>query len=487
MMITRFLTLLLGASSLLAEIPVFPKRGSEQRVHGELVQADFVHRSGQFRTEDGTLMDFTLIPSGIMRYRGNEADLREVPLGTKLTFLMLPDAEGRLTRLITTEDDQAADPEQRKRFIEFTKARGIAGRIDQTEGNLATVTFFSAQPELFKTTWMADFVVGKGGGKLCVANDELRTWNPPVDGEGFSFVEVRDVPVDGYGCSGVQIVGKVSNMLEGFRKGRVVRVFGAGWKTQDQFYGESLMGYGFGRMQNQELVENPAKEYPEQFPFRTEFGNRHLSWYQLKPGQKPPLFSEHLVFGELVKADVATGTGQFKTERTGALVDFTLIPEGIVKHLNADALLSDIPLGTRCRFHLYQDSKEAFTLAALVSDEFSHQACNAVTWRVKDLRLTEGRIHIGWQLPEVKDYNGDMQRPPDFGHSILQVAETTRVWKGDKQVTLQDIAVGDVLLANVTSEQKGHPSKATDLWIGEDTHKALTEAQKKKKGPVAKR
>ena len=272
-------------------------------------------------------------------------------------------------------------------------------------------------------------------------------------------------------------------MLEGFRRGRVVRIFSAGWKVQDQFYGESLMGYGFGRMQNQELVENVAKEYPDQFPFRTDYSNAHLPWFQLKPGVKPPPFSEHLVFGELVKADAATRSGQFRKEHSSEVVDFTLLPEGGVKYLNTDVTLADLPLGTRCRLHLYQDEKGAFTKALLVSDEFSHLSRNAVTGRITALNLDANKLEVAWQLPEVKDYNGDMQRPPDFGRSVLRVTKDTRVWKGTTTANLTDLVAGDVLLMNLTGEQQGSPSHCTDIWIGEETHKRAA-AQQSGKGVV---
>lgn len=550
----------------------FPPHHSDRRIGGELVSADFVHRTGQFRTAKGELMDFALPPYGYVSYLNAEADLRDIPLGTFFLFFLNQDKAGQFTRLATMQDQFTMDashsftyrldelklgegkllttkqslaknqpdlgkkellvkPETRvwkgdaqaklsdlapgdellfnlagktadlpgwctdiwvgvvthkqateaqaKKFAEFTKRRGIAGWIDKTEGNLVTVTLFSGDARNFKQTWMSDFAVGKSG-KLCVANDEVRTWNPPVDGEGFSITEVRSLPTESYGCSGVQLVGKVSNMLEGFRRGRVVRVFGAGWKTQDQFYGESLMGYGFGRMMNQELVENVAKEYPEQFPFRTDYGNDHLPWFKLQPGKLPPPFAEHLVIGELVSADAATGTGRFRTERTGETVDFTLLPEGTVKFLNAKSTLADLPLGTRCRFSLFQDEKGAFTRALLVTDEFTRLAANFITYRVDALKLAEGRMLVAQQLPEVKDYNGDMQRPPDTGRCELRVTDATRVWKGDAQVKLSDLAVGDVLLVNLTAEQNGAPSVCTDIWIGADTHKLATEQQTKK-------
>lgn len=82
----------------------FPKLTDATRIHGELVSADFVHRSGQIRTEKGELMDFTMPPYAIMKYRGAEADMCEVPLGTKMDFLMLPDG-----KLLTTDDGQKPD------------------------------------------------------------------------------------------------------------------------------------------------------------------------------------------------------------------------------------------------------------------------------------------------------------------------------------------------------------------------------------------
>ena len=234
---------------------------------------------------------------------------------------------GRCTDVWIGEDThKLATETQQKKFNDFTAARGVPGWIEKTEGKTVTVTFFSGDTRAFKGAFNDRVAVGKET-RLCVANDELRTWNPGVDGERGAFTEVQKVPTSAYGCSGYRATMTVSNMLEGFRKGRVVRVFLAGWKAQDQFYGESLMGYGFGRMLNQELVENVAKEYPDQFPFRTDYGNAHLPWYRLQPGIKPPPFSEHVVFGELVKVDAATRSGQFLTERTGEAVNFTLNDE----------------------------------------------------------------------------------------------------------------------------------------------------------------
>ncbi|WP_009960191.1 hypothetical protein [Verrucomicrobium spinosum] len=388
------------------------------------------------------------------------------------------------------ETHALATKQMREKFDAFTKHRGLPGWVTKTEGNTVTVTFFSGDAKLYQTLYGEVLAQGKGG-NLCVANQDLRTWNPGVDKDGCSIIASERIPTDGYGNSGIRATFKVSNMLEGFRKGRVVRFFGSGWPTKDQFYGESLMGYGFGRLQTPELEENPAKEYPDQFPFRTDFGNEHLPWYQLKPGIAPPPFAQHVVLGELTKVDAATRTGQFKTDRTGELVDFSLLPQnlGTVKYLNTDATLADLPIGTRCRFHLFQDEQGKFTKASLVTDEFTRLATNAMTYRVESLQPTLNStdpssltVNVSWQIPEVKNYNGDMERPPDIGRSLIRLNKDTKVWKGtlETHAALKDLAVGDALIINLNGDFANAPAVCTEVWVGTDLHKALAEAQKNK-------
>ena len=94
-------------------------------------------------------------------------------------------------------------------------------------------------------------------------------------------------------------------------------------------------------------------------------------------------------------------------------------------------------------------------------------------------RYQEGRLIVAKQLPEVKNYNGDLKQPPDVGGILLVVSPETRVWKGEQRVELADLAVGDLLLVNLSGERRNEPSRCTDIWIGVDTHKAVTEAQAK--------
>ena len=240
------------------------------------------------------------------------------------------------------------------------------------------------------------------------------------------------------------------------------------------------MGYGYGRLQTPEVMELPPKEYPAQFPFRTDFGNDHLPWYSLKPGRVPPRFSEHVVFGELVKADAATRSARFLVDRTGETLDCTLIPGGSVRWLGADATLSEVTVGTRCRLHLYQDEHGVFSRASLISDEFSYLVHNAVIYRIESLNLSEGRLYVARQMPRVKNYNGDMEQPPDIARTELLVRSDTRVWKGKQPANRADLAVGEALLVNLTGEQPGRPSHCTDIWVGTETHKLVIDRQSKK-------
>ncbi len=92
-----------------------------------------------------------------------------------------------------------------------------------------------------------------------------------------------------------------------------------------------------------------------------------------------------------------------------------------------------------------------------------------MTYRVEALKLDEGKLHVARQIPEVKNYNGDMERPPDIGRDELLVSAETRVWKGEKPAKLTDLALGDALLVNLTGEQHGH-AIPLHRYLGRDGH-----------------
>jgi hypothetical protein len=241
---------------------------------------------------------------------------------------------------------------------------------------------------------------------------------------------------------------------------------------------------------------------PHQFPFRTDFGASPLPWYRYAAGTIPPAWSEHRITGDLVSVDAMHHGGTMRADGTTEAVPFTVIPEGghvvrysydgvsapvraeesnaSVLYLNATASLADLPIGTHCRFHLYQDEQGAFTRAAVILDDFSCSAISHVTLKIEELRLDAGLIRVIRHLPRVKNYQGELSDVLDLGRAELVVDATTRVWKDRKAATLQDLAVGDDLLIECSGRTKTSSGHCTDIWAGADTHAWATDTQARK-------
>lgn len=454
---------------------MFPAIDSATGIRGELVSVDFIHRTGQFRTADGELKSFAMPPYGIVTYRGSDSDLRDVPLGTPLEFLLLPDDDGNLTRLVGTRHDEPLDPDQQKKFITFTQARGLAGWVDHTAGKRVTVTFFG-NPKQFDSSWGDAFAVGSDV-TICAADDELRTWQPTSCGERGKVVEHQPIAVEGHGSSGRRVVIEVGHMLEGFRQGRVVRVFGAGWKVRNQLFQECLINYGYQHRGTPDFRENMAQHYPELFPYRTDFGNRSLSWFQVEEGVTPPMYSEHLMFGDLTAFDPAAQSGEFKTELTGETVKFTMMATGSrfpSIRFQADNLESrpkfppNLALGQRYRFHMYQDADGVFNRCSYLSDDYSHATFNNLTYQIQRLDIERGQMEVTWQGHPVQNYQKDIEIPPPYGRSLLRVVPETRAWKNGTAESLAQFKAGDHIKFNVTSELPGRPAHCTDVWLIEN-------------------
>src|SRR3954470_14690711 len=84
------------------------------------------------------------------------------------------------------------------------------------------------------------------------------------------------------------------------------------------------------------FAQEAAKQDPR-YPFRTDFANAELPWYQPKAGEFPPHHSDRRIGGELVSVDYYLRKGTFRVSKTGELVDFTMGPYAYVTYLNAEA------------------------------------------------------------------------------------------------------------------------------------------------------
>ena len=208
------------------------------------------------------------------------------------------------------------------------------------------------------------------------------------------------------------------------------------------------------------------------YPFRTDFANDLLPWYRLKPVEFPPLHSEHRIGGKLVKLDVVTRSGQFRSDGEGELHDFTLLPFASVLYLNAHADLRDVPMGTHLHFSLYQDEKGSFTNAAGLMDDFSDLAGEGCTFRLDSIGIKEGKLSV--------TKLNSTQKQSDLERRELRFDDKTLLWKDAKQVRASELVVGDRLLVNLTGSSPRNAESCTEIWVGADTHKLVTERQRKK-------
>ncbi len=371
-----------------------------------------------------------------------------------------------------------ATERQRGRHKAFLRERGLPAWIDRVEGKKLTVTLLgdpAGLRALLKDEGidLAQWAAERRSVDAVVANDELRTYNPPVDRRRSRVLEYPSVSAAGSGSGGVRWVIEPDLLLEGFRKGRVIRLFAhPSWPVVDMPFGESLY--------SEAPDARPDSVDPNLYPYRTDSGNEHLPWYRPRPGEFPPFHSHHLVVGELAGVDDHGRSGRFRADRTGELVDFTMPPYGSVMYLNAEADLRDVAIGTRCRFFLHQDARGAFTRATVISDEFGHLAGDDLTYRLQARRLDEGSIFLAKQHAPVKNEKEERVRPPDFGRGVFGVDDRTRVWKGDGRATFGDLAVGEELLLNTTGRTATSRGLCTDIWAGSEAQKLATERQRAK-------
>lgn len=135
---------------------------------------------------------------------------------------------GRLTDVwIDEESRRVATDRQRAVHRLYQRERGLAGWIDEVDNQkrIVTMTIFGGvDPEL-----LGD-LKPKTSVTVVVAEPTLRTYDPVNDRKGGPLLEVLDAQKQP-GSSGVRIRFQPSLLLEGFRPGKVIRVFPSGWNV----------------------------------------------------------------------------------------------------------------------------------------------------------------------------------------------------------------------------------------------------------------
>ncbi len=142
------------------------------------------------------------------------------------------------------ESRKEAGELQRRRHVKYERVRWIPGWIDAVENNdfgggMVTLTLFGGMdPSLYED---CKAVKEKGFG-VAVAEKTLRTWAHRSDKKIGQVVEWKVIENPPLGSSGIQVRMKFSELLEGYRSGRIVRVKCESWPFITVPFDERMKG-----------------------------------------------------------------------------------------------------------------------------------------------------------------------------------------------------------------------------------------------------
>ncbi|NQV22998.1 MAG: hypothetical protein HQ518_01415 [Rhodopirellula sp.] len=147
---------------------------------------------------------------------------------------------GRLVELwIDDESRELVKSHQMARHHIYIRQRGLAGWVNAVDNKqrIVTITFFGGvNPQLFN-----EVIKGEQAG-IAVSLESLMTYDPVNDRKRGPVLEIKTVPLQP-GSSGVQIQVQPDLLLEGYRPGRIVRVYPGSWPVialprEEQFFGQ---------------------------------------------------------------------------------------------------------------------------------------------------------------------------------------------------------------------------------------------------------
>ena len=144
---------------------------------------------------------------------------------------------GRATDIWLDEESRGmATTHQIEEHRAYQKWHGLPGWIDavDNEKRLVTVTLFGG----FDLALTNDFKL-KGRVAALVAEDSLRTYDQINDRMYSEVLEIKGVPL-APGSSGLQLVIKPENLLEGFRPRRILRLLPDSWPLIELPWEETL-------------------------------------------------------------------------------------------------------------------------------------------------------------------------------------------------------------------------------------------------------
>jgi hypothetical protein len=230
-----------------------------------------------------------------------------------------------------------------------------------------------------------------------------------------------------------------------------------------------------------------------------------------KPGAGIELAGELVVVDHVNRRFGLRLDGDFNKYRyfADAKLKATLLPYGEVWYHGAPADLADIPLGTRLqgRFllppkdapprQLTSDQEKAFPpplhdRALVVEDGFSHERRRGRAFRIDKLEIKPDDISYGdlkaaiergtIVLTQVKASGQPLDGPPDTPKDAAYTVDfSTRVWKDGRPGTLADLAVGQIVQANLgwSPEWGNRQFHCLDIWIDEASCQVAIEQQRR--------
>jgi len=371
-----------------------------------------------------------------------------------------------------------ATDRQRAAHGAFLKARGLAARIERVEGRRLTVapigdpaslSAFCKAEGIDPAKWAAE----RRRIDAVVANEELRTYNPPVDRKGSRVLEYRAEPQDAPGLGGFRWVIEPELLLEGFRKGRIIRLFAHhAWPVADMPFGEGVYTESPG-------LRQPIEE-PGFYPYRTDFANPDLPWFRPKPGEFPPLNSHHLALGELLEVDTAARSGRFRLDGSAEVVAFTMPPYGIIWRSGAEASLADLPIGTRLRFSLHQDARGDFTRATVIEDDTTALARDDLMRRIEAIDREGGVLTLALRHGPVRNEIDALVQPPDTARGLYAIGPATVIEKEGRRIEAEGLAIGDLLRVETTGRTATGRGVLTEVRVGLATYQKASESQRAK-------
>lgn len=146
---------------------------------------------------------------------------------------------GRVVQIWLDEPSrQLARQHQLDRHRDFIRQRGFPGKVVAVDNQqrIVTVTLF----DIVDRDLYSELSAGDTAG-IAVARDTLAMFDPVNDRKSGPILAVSEVPQQP-GSSGIQVQIQPSLLLEGYRPGRIVRIFPSAWKVvalprEEEFFG----------------------------------------------------------------------------------------------------------------------------------------------------------------------------------------------------------------------------------------------------------